>query len=1039
MMRWTVAALCCALAIGARPVRAQEVAMDAGRLAHALDRLSGTARVLYIAAHPDDENTRLLAYLANARHVGATYLSMTRGGGGQNLIGREQDSLLDVLRTQELLAARRLDAARQRFTRMRDFGYSKSAQETLAIWGHDDALGDVVLAIRRVRPDVVITRFDELPPNHGHHTASAILAREAFVAAADPKRFTEQLTGGVTVWQATRLVHNWPMWRDQPPPEGALALDVGSFDARLGLSYGELAARSRSQHKSQGFGAAGERGPLLERFVHVAGTPAKTDLLDGVELTWARYGAPGAAVAAALKTARSQLHRDFPERALSGLADAWKALAALPAGDPRVRDAKLETTRLMAAASGLFVRANAVRPACAPGSVVPGKLELVLRRPVQLRLSQVILPDGTTVPLTLGAAGAQAAGTPADHAIQPASATRVDAPTVSSLSPGRPVSGQTSATRASGAPSVPPSAAGGAGQTSGGVVGGVQWRAAAAPGEGAPSTTDGSDPALLAPHEKREVSIQLRCPASAPISAPYWLAAPPLTGHFVLADPALADDPEGAPPLMAAVEVNLAGVELRLPVPFVFNWLDRVQGERERRVLVAPPATVTPARDAIMFVNGHTAHIGVRVRAAIDAVDGRVFLRLPAGYRAEPATHQVRLARAGDEVTVDFVVNPPSGGRASSSAPAAVSGRIAAERGAGAEGGAQPGSIGEGRAAQATAADTAPAARGASAVGPGALASGAPPSGASARGAGAAVSGVAASGPVAGAGDPRASGVGPAATSAGPAAQAAANVSLARLFAEPVLEVAGRDFSFREDVIDYPHVPLQTVLQPAKIRLSPVALQRPRGLIGYVEGSGDTIAADLSHVGADVELLSDATLLEGNLARFSAIVVGVRAYNTRDVLPRVHDRLTRYMEQGGTLIVQYVTRSTISPLDAPVGPYPLDVGRGRVTDETAAMHILDPADRVLRVPNKIGADDFAGWVQERGLYFGEKWDERYKPVFEVADPSEPPQRGSLLVARVGKGRYVYTGLAFFRQLPAGVPGAYRLFVNLLARAQDVAP
>ena len=244
--------------------------MNAGRLAHALDRLAGTGRVLYVAAHPDDENTRLLAYLANARHVTAAYLSLTRGGGGQNLIGREQDELLDVLRTQELLAARRLDGATQRFTRMRDFGFSKRADETLAVWGHDEALADVVWVIRTFQPDVVITRFDEQPPNHGHHTASAILAREAFAAAADPKRFRDQLRGGVEPWQATRLVLNLPTWREEPPPADALALDVGGYDPRLGLGYGELAARSRSQHKSQGFGVAGERGVLTERFVPVA-------------------------------------------------------------------------------------------------------------------------------------------------------------------------------------------------------------------------------------------------------------------------------------------------------------------------------------------------------------------------------------------------------------------------------------------------------------------------------------------------------------------------------------------------------------------------------------------------------------------------------------------------------------------------------------------------------------------------------------------------------------------------------------------------
>ncbi|MEY4579400.1 MAG: hypothetical protein RL701_4103, partial [Pseudomonadota bacterium] len=332
--------------------------MDSARLAHALDRLSSTVRVLYIAAHPDDENTRLLAYLANARHVNVQYLSMTRGGGGQNLIGREQDALLDVLRTQELLAARGLDGATQRFSRMRDFGYSKSASETLDIWGHEAALADVVYALRSYRPDVVITRFNELPPNHGHHTASAILAREAFSAAADPQRFPEQLRDGIVPWQAKRLLHNFPNWQKEAVPQGALTLDVGGYDARLGLSYGELSARSRSQHKSQGFGAAAERGPLLENFVHLAGERATSDILDGLATTWAARWPQGDAVDAALHEARQHLHRDFPERASAPLAAARRALSALPEQDPRVRSARAEAERLSLLASGVYVRAT---------------------------------------------------------------------------------------------------------------------------------------------------------------------------------------------------------------------------------------------------------------------------------------------------------------------------------------------------------------------------------------------------------------------------------------------------------------------------------------------------------------------------------------------------------------------------------------------------------------------------------------------------------------------------------------------------------
>ncbi|HWM88058.1 MAG TPA: PIG-L family deacetylase, partial [Kofleriaceae bacterium] len=364
--------------------------MDAGHLAHALDRLGTTGRVLYIAAHPDDENTRLLAYLAGARHLNVAYLSMTRGGGGQNLIGGEQGDLLDVIRTEELLSARGLDGAVQRFTRMRDFGYSKSAAETLSKWGHDEALADVVWVIRSFQPDVIISRFDEEPPNHGHHTASAILAREAFAAAADPARFPDQLRRGVTVWKAERLMHNVGRWDDEPPPRGAIEIDVGAYDARSGMSYGELAALSRSQHKSQGFGDAGERGRISEHFLLVAGSRPQRDILDGVDSSWRRLGGRASAYTRAIADAQKALDREHPERALPALVRAHRALDSLP-DQPRVRDARRSLERVIAAAAGLFVRATAPSPVAAPGTSVDVEVEVVARSPARVDLRRISL------------------------------------------------------------------------------------------------------------------------------------------------------------------------------------------------------------------------------------------------------------------------------------------------------------------------------------------------------------------------------------------------------------------------------------------------------------------------------------------------------------------------------------------------------------------------------------------------------------------------------------------------------------------------
>jgi LmbE family N-acetylglucosaminyl deacetylase len=800
---------------------AQESAMHAGALAHALDRLGSTGRVLYVAAHPDDENTRLLAYLANARHLTVAYLSMTRGGGGQNLIGAEQGDLLDVIRTQELLAARRLDGARQRFTRMRDFGYSKTAEETLAIWGHEQALADVVWAIRTFRPDVVITRFDERPPNHGHHTASAVLAREAFAAAASADRFPEQLTRGVEPWQADRLLHNLSHWREEPPPANALSLDVGVYDPRLGIGYAELAARSRSQHKSQGFGVAGERGPIVERFVPLAGAAPGGDILDGLDLGWGRFGDRAAPFAAALERARAALERDRPERAVPALLQAHRALDALADG-PQVRDARAALHDVLAAAAGLFVRAVAARPGAVPGGAVEVRVEVALGRPAAVRLRRVHFPGAETVEVN----------------------------------------------------------------------------------------------ADLGAGEKHEVVRSVPLAADAPISMPYWLADPGLAGRHTVSDPALVGDPEGPPPLAVGVEIAIEDRVVQLEAPVVYAWTDRVHGERTRRFLVVPPATVTPAREAVLFANGAPAGVVLRVRAGTDDCRGEVALPLPAGWRAEPGRIPVTLARAGDETTVRFDVTPPAGARAEVISPA--------------------------------------------------------------------------------------------------------------------IEIGGTAWAYREDVIDHPHIPVQLVLRPAALRLVPLDLTLPPGPVGYIQGSGDTVADDLAHAGLDVEVLDDETIRGGDLGRYTAIVAGIRAYNTRDALRAAHERLMRYVEAGGTVVVQYNTAGRWSPLEVPVGPFPLVIGRDRITDETAAMAPVDPEHPVLVRPNRLGPADFDGWVQERGLYYAETWDARYAPIFRTADPGEESLLGGLLVAPHGRGRYVYTGLAFFRQLPAGVPGAYRLLANLLA-------
>jgi LmbE family N-acetylglucosaminyl deacetylase len=806
----------------AQPVRQPH----AGELAAKLQHLGVVGSVLYVAAHPDDENTQLLAFLAGGRGLRAGYLSMTRGDGGQNLIGTEQDELLGLIRTHELLAARRIDGAEQFFTRARDFGYSKSAGETLRIWGRDEVLADVVLAIRRFQPDVIITRFTTQPPNHGHHTASALLAEEAFAAAADPARYPEQL-GELKPWKADRLLNNASPWNRKPDADmsGYLALEVGGYDPLRGRSWGELSAESRSQHKSQGFGLAAERGTELEYFTPLAGTKPRSELLEGLELTWRRWSGTEQVIRS-IDEAVKGFDARAPHRSIPALLRVHEALSALPDSNPWKALKLRDTEALVAACAGLFLEARAAEATAVPGSQVALNLVALNRSPAALKLVNVTLPGGQSV-----AAGA-----------------------------------------------------------------------------------------TLADNKPFKLSRPVAIPGDARISTPYWLRKPVSGGLYTLDGPdrALVGRPEGEPALAVTFIYEVGGKRFSVVRPVVYAWTDPVRGELYRAFEIAPAVTATLEREVLMFPNGTAQSVPVLLAAGRAEVAGKVRLEVPRGWRAEPAEVPFQLATRGEERTVRFQVTPPRG---------------AGERG--------------------------------------------------------------------------------------------------RL--RVVVDSGGRSESWRARTVTHEHIPPQTVRQPSEATLVPFTLATQVRRLGYIPGPGDRVAESLAAVGYEVTLLPEERLASEQLERFEAILVGVRAFNANARLALHHERLMKYVEQGGRLLVQYNTNSRVGPLNTSLGPYPLEIGRDRVTDETAAMTPVDPNHPLLKGPNRLEAADFEGWVQERGLYFASTWDERYRPVFAMNDPGEQPLRGGLLVARHGKGTFVYTGLAFFRQLPAGVPGAYRLLANLLAQ------
>jgi LmbE family N-acetylglucosaminyl deacetylase len=796
-----------------------------------MERLLVAGTVLYVAAHPDDENTRLIAYLSGERGVRAVYLSMTRGDGGQNLIGAEQDALFGVIRTAELLEARRLDGGEQWFTRAEDFGFSKSAEESLELWGHEPALADVVWAVRLFRPDVIIARFPTVDPqNHGHHVASARLAGEAFTKAADPTAFPEQLAH-VEPWQATRLLHNVGTWRLPKDADMSkyMSLDVGVFSPALGASYTEIAARSRSMHKSQGFGAAPSRGKQLEYFDHLAGAPARGDLFDDVDLAVQTRLPYSGAYVEAIREAQAAFRASGPHEALPALAKALGALEQWPESHWKVRK-RAELSRVMADCAGLFVEARADAPSAAPGAKVKLTLETLVRTPAAASLLNINLSTGESLP-----------------------------------------------------------------------------------GGGA-----------LEFNALRSLEASVVIPASAPPSSPYWMREPLQDSRYTVPEQELRGLPLSPPALWAEFRVEIQGKELTIPRPVVWKWTDPVHGERYRRFAVAPSLTVTPERPVAMVTNSDTTRLRFRVRAntAGDSAAEVVF-EAPAGFTVKPARLPVTLTELGAETHLSVEVIKTS--------------RQITER--------------------------------------------------------------------------------------------------AEL--KVWLDYQGRReqaFSFRE--VDYPHIEPQTVFQPSTVALVPLAIAGNRLRVGYIPGAGDDVAQSLSDAGYEVTLLSDNDITERELGEFDAIVTGVRAFNVNARLRHLLPRLVSYAEAGGTVVVQYNTNSWLGPIAYSVGPKPITIGRGRVTREDAPLRPLDPQHRLLRAPNALTDADFQGWVQERGLYFAEKWDPAWTPIFETNDPGEPAQKGALLALDVGKGAFIYTGLSFFRQLPAGVPGAHRLFANLVANGKS---
>ena len=793
----------------------------------AIKKLNVLGSVLYVAAHPDDENTRLIAYLSKDRLYRTGYLSMTRGDGGQNLIGDEQGIDLGLIRTQELLSARRIDGGEQFFTRAFDFGYSKNPEETFTKWDKEKILSDVVWVIRKFQPDVIITRFPTSGEGgHGHHTASAILANEAFAAAADATRFIDQLKY-VQPWQVKKVLWNtFNFGNTNTQRDDQYKLDVGGYNPLLGKSYGEIAAESRSQHKSQGFGVPAGRGEALEFFTATKGDQPKNDLMEGVDISWKKITG-GETIEKMVNELAASFDFLHPESSVKGLVKLYKAIEALPAGN--WRNKKLDETRqLIEQCSGLWMDVFTNEQFAVQTDSIRFNFQFNNRLGVNASLK------GFTV-------------------------------------------------------------------------------------NGYDSTMNQQ----LVRNRNMNFSKTFYVPASKPITQPYWLENKMEPGYFNVSDQNKIGIPDVQPSYVVNIKATIEGEDFNFTRTVKYKFTDPVRGELYWPLVVAPPVLITPSEDIKIVMNGK----------GNDKTNGNIAIKgLKKGF-------------TGKLVSLSETDRKPLSNFSFTTDKVSVN------------------SKGQGLGFDYNGKDL--------------------------------------------------------------------KTSSHVLFA--VNDTTGINLiKSDKNEIKYDHIPAINYFHDADVSIKVVNVETYGKKIGYIVGAGDRVPEALEQMGFDVNRLNQKEISNNTLDKFDAIIVGVRAYNTLDWIGNYYDKLMRYVENGGNLIVQYNTNNFISNVRSRIGPYDFTISRNRVTDENAPVTFLKPEHPALNFPNKITQDDFKGWIQERSIYDAIDTTGKFEKILAMNDPGEKPDDGSLLIAKYGRGYFTYTGLVFFRELPAGVPGAYRLLANLIA-------
>ena len=797
-----------------------------------IQKLNFLGTVLYIAAHPDDENTRLISYMANHVKARTAYLSLTRGDGGQNLIGSEIRELLGIIRTQELLAARRIDGGEQLFTRANDFGFSKDPEETLAIWNKEAVLSDVVLAIRKLKPDIIINRFDHRTPGttHGHHTSSAMLSFEAFDLANNKSAFPDLLEQA-GIWQPKRLFFNTNSWFyrsqedfDKANQSNRLSFDIGVYYPLKGLSNNELASLASSQHLCQGFGRLSQRGTQKEYLEFLKGDALTNseNIFEGIDTSWNRVKG-GKAIGTILHTIENNFNFKNPSTHLPELMEAFKLLENISDAHWKTQKTK-ELKSIIEMCAGLYLEASAEKPTSTLNQTIKINVEALNRSSENVIIESIKESDGKIISKNLE----------------------------------------------------------------------------------------------LKNNDSQNFEISYFISNTKAYTSPYWLNKKGTLGMYHVENEELIGLAETPRNVTIDFNLKINNVPISISKPVVYRYSKPDKGELYRPFEIIPEASAKISEKVIIFNNDKKQDIQVIVKAGRDDLEGFVEINHPKDWSVFPEKQKVNIVHKGEAQTVTFTIIPPK--------------------------------------------------------------------------------------------------------------------NQSEGYINPIVYIKNKAYTNELIEINYEHIPFQTVLLPSESKVVRLDIKKKGENIAYIAGAGDVVPESLQQIGYNVLTIKPEDINADILSRFDAVVVGIRAYNTLDNIEFKQQFLFDFVAKGGNMIVQYNTSRGLKTNT--LAPYKLKLSSDRVTDENAEVRFLNPQHEILNFPNKITKKDFEGWTQERGLYFPSEWGNEFTPILSMHDKNESPKDGSLLVAKHGKGYYIYTGLSFFREFPEGVSGAYRLFANMLSIGKE---